>query len=131
MERYWIAAAAVLIAVIMSLSLGKHAKETALLLTLAVCCMVASLAVDFLAPVIGFIHRLQSVGQLDTELLSILLKAAGIGLVGELAGLICSDAGNAALGKSMQFLSAAVILWLSLPLLEQLLTLVSEILGEV
>jgi hypothetical protein len=51
-------------------------------------------------------------------------------LIGELAGLICSDAGNAALAKSIQILTTAVILWLSIPLFESLLDLVQAILGE-
>jgi stage III sporulation protein AD len=68
--------------------------------------------------------------QLNTDLLAVILKTVGIGLIGELAGLICSDAGNAALAKSIQILTTAVILWLSIPLFESLLDLVQAILGE-
>lgn len=131
MEAFWQGAAAVLLTVILGLALGRQGKETALLLTLAVCCMVCCLAVSYLQPVVDFINQLQSIGQLDSEMLEILLKAVGIGLIGEIASLICTDVGNAALGKTLQLLSAAVILWLSLPLLNQLLELVQDILGEV
>jgi stage III sporulation protein AD len=68
--------------------------------------------------------------KLNTDLLAVILKTVGIGLIGELAGLICSDAGNAALEKSIQILTTAVILWLSIPLFESLLDLVQAILGE-
>lgn len=131
MASYWQGAAAVLLAVILMLALGKQGKEIGLLLTLAVCCMVGALAVSYLQPVVEFIQRLQSIGQLDSGMLEILLKVVGIGIVGEIASLICGDSGNAALGKALQMLSAAVILWLSLPLLTQLLELVQQILGEV
>lgn len=131
MTGFWQGAAAVLLAVILCLALGKQGKEAGLLLTLAVCCMVGVLALSYLRPVIELIDELQAVGQLDSGMLKIILKAVGIGLIGEIASLICSDAGNAALGKSLQLLSSAVILWLSIPLLTQLLELVQQILGEV
>lgn len=131
MTAYWQGAAAVLLTVILVLALGRQGKEAGLLLTLAVCCMVCVLALSYLRPVVEFIHQLQSIGQLDSAMLEILLKAAGIGLIGEIASLICADAGNAALGKALQLLSAAVILWLAIPLLTQLMELLQQILGEV
>lgn len=131
MSGYWQAAAGVLLTVILVLALGSKGKQTALLLVLGVCGMLGVLAISYLEPVIDFIQRLRTVGQLDRGMLEILFKAVGIGLIGEIAGLICADSGNAALGKSLQMLSAAVILRLSLPLLEQLLQLLEQILGEV
>jgi hypothetical protein len=47
-----------------------------------------------------------------------------------LATLICTDAGNTALAKTVQILTTAMILWLSIPLFESLLDLVQAILGE-
>lgn len=120
-----------LLTVILGLALGSQKKETGLLLTIAACCMVASITLSYLRPVIDFVRQLQDMGQLDNEMLSILLKAVGIGLIGELASLICSDAGNGALGKTLQLLTSSVILWLSLPLLTGLLELIQEILGEI
>lgn len=120
-----------LLAVILALVLDKQEKEMGLLLTLAVCCMISGLALSYLRPVVSFINQLQTIGQLNGEMLQILLKVVGIGLIGEIAGLICADAGKAAMGKALQLLSAAVILWLSLPLLSELLELVQRILGEV
>lgn len=124
-------AAAVLLTVIMVLALGNHGKQTALLLILAVCAMLGILAIGYLQPVLDFVRHLKAVGHLDGGMLQILLKAVGIGLIGELASLICADTGNAALGKALQILSAAVILRLSVPLLEQLLQLLEQIMGEV
>lgn len=131
MVSFWQGAALVLLAVILALVLDKQEKEMGLLLTLAVCCMISGLALSYLRPVVSFINQLQTIGQLNGEMLQILLKVVGIGLIGEIAGLICADAGKAAMGKALQLLSAAVILWLSLPLLSELLELVQRILGEV
>lgn len=131
MNGYFQATAGVLLTVIMALALGKEGKQTALLLVLAVCAMVAVLAMTYLEPVIAFIERLRVIGQLDNQIVGVLLKVAGIGLIGQIASLICSDSGNASLGKVLQLLSAAVILRLALPLLEQLLELLEQVLGEV
>ncbi len=131
MENFWQSTAAVLLAVVIGIALSRQGKDSHLLLTLAVCCMVAGVAISYLTPVISFIYQLQAVSQIDQELLQILLKAVGIALVGEITALICADGGNSALGKSIQLLSAAVILWLSLPLLQKLLELLQDILGEV
>lgn len=131
MGGFWQGAAAVLLAVVLMLALGKQGKEAGLLLTLAVCCMLGVLALSYLEPVVALVHRLQDMTGLDSEMLQILLKAVGIGIIGEIVGLICTDAGNAALGKALQLLSAAVILWLSIPLINALLELLQEMLGEV
>lgn len=131
MGTYFQAIAGVLLAVIMALALGKEGKQTALLLVLAVCAMVAVLALEYLEPVMDFLERLQLVGQLDSQLLNILLKVTGIGIIAQISSLICADTGNASLGKVLQVLSAAVMLRLSLPLLEQMLGLVEDVLGEV
>lgn len=125
------AAGGVLIALVLYLVLSKHGKEVSLLLTVSVCCMVAAAAVNYLKPVIDFFETLQSIGQLDSGLLRIILRAVGIGLLAEITGLICADAGNAALGKTLQLLACAVVLWMSVPLFTNIIALIEEILVSV
>jgi stage III sporulation protein AD len=129
MDMFWKAAVAVLITVILSLCLERYGKETAVLLSLLVIGMVATLSISYLEPVITFVNKLRDLGQLDAGMLEILLKAVGIGVVGEISTLVCSDSGNTALGKGLQMLSTAVILWLSLPLFEKTVDLLQSILG--
>ena len=130
MTSFLQAAAAILIAVILCIALGKNGKETALLVSLAACSMVVICALDYLTPVMNFLNQLQDTAQMDSSVLKLLVKVVGIGMITELVVLICTDAGNAALGKALQILSSAVILWLSIPVLEDLLELVTSILGE-
>ena len=120
-----------LITVILGLTLRQQGKDIALLLSVAVCCMVIAVGVGYLTPVLDFVHQLQESTGTDPEFLRILLKSVGIGLVAELAALICKDAGNAALSKTIQILATAVILWLALPLMQSLLELVQKMLEEV
>lgn len=122
------AVGAVLAASIISLLLQRQGKEYAAVLVIGVCAMISCLALSYIKPVISFLQRLQSSSNLDGEMLKILLKAVGVGLISEISGAVCSDMGNASLNKAIQLLSAAIILWLSLPLLEQTLELIERIL---
>lgn len=131
MVVFFQAAAGVLLAAILGLALSGHGKELGILLTLAVSVMVMIAAIRFLEPVMDFLQRLEELGQLDGELIRVLLKIAGIGLTSEIVGMVCTDAGNASLGKALQMLSAAVILWLSLPVFNALLELIRDVLGGI
>lgn len=131
MEMFLKSAAGILIALIFCAILAKQGKDISLLLTVSVCCMITVATVHYLKPVIDFIHKLKSIGQLDDDMLAIILKITGIAMIGEITGLVCDDAGNAALGKTLQTLTAAVVLWMSVPLFDSLLELVQEILVSI
>ena len=131
MDIFFQATAAVILTVILYLTLNGQNKELALLLTLAVCCLVIIVAGRFIQPVVVFLEELQKAGQLDNSYLSVLLKVVGIAFLTEVASLVCTDAGNGTLGKTLQMLGTCVILWLSIPLLDALLALIQDILGEV
>lgn len=131
MEVFLKASAGVLTALILWLSLNKYNKENAVLLTLAVCAMVITAAIAFLRPIIDFLQKLQGIGDLDNDLLAVILKAVGIGLITEISALICKDAGNESMGKALQILSSAAVLWISIPVFEKLISLLDKILGSV
>lgn len=122
---------AVLVSVVVMLSLQAHGKDISLVLSILVCCMVLGVAAGYLQPVLSFIKSVQQLAGLDDAYLGIMLKAAGIGLIAHIAGLVCGDSGNSALGKAVQILASGAILWLSLPLMEGLIALLQSVLGEV
>ena len=130
MEEYLKAVACVLVALVLGITLSKQNKDMTLVLTMTVCCMVLGLVMVYLQPILDLIAGMQQLGQLDEGTVRILLKACGIGLVSQIAALICNDAGNAALGKVLQMLASVLVLWLSLPLFEGLLDLLQKIVGE-
>ena len=131
MELFWKTAAAVLLALVLVPTLEKTEKDFSVLLTMAVCAMAAMAAISYLKPVLDLLWQLRNLGDLAGQTLEILLKAVGIGMVAEIAGMICRDAGNGSMGKTMQILASAVILYLSIPLLKGFLSLIQEILGQV
>ena len=131
MDLFLKACGAVLIALILSLTYGNQSKDISAVLGIAVCCMVILTGLDYLRPVMEFLDQLEQLGGLDRSIVRILLKAAGVGLVSEIAALVCTDAGNSSLGKTVQLLGSAVILWLSLPLFTMLVDLLQRILGSI
>ena len=122
------ATAAILVCLIVCLVLSKQNKDIGVLLVMTACCMVLTVAIAYLKPIIDFFYELEQLGNFDTELLQALLKAVGIGLLSETTSLVCADAGFSALGKVLKLLGGAIILWLSIPLLSSLMELVKEIL---
>jgi len=128
MTGFFQIAVGVLIAVILGLAVSKQGKDMTLLLSMAVCCMVLVAAAGYLEPVLSFLESLQDLGKLDSGMTGTVLKTVGIALVAEIASVICTDAGNAAMGKTVQTLAAAVILWLSLPMMQALVELIQQIL---
>lgn len=131
MTLFWKTAAAVLLAVVLELALGKRGADFQTVLSVAVCCMAAAVAVSYLEPVLDFLWEMETLGNLKGGMLDILLKAVGIGLVAELAATVCKDAGDASLGKTLEMLGSAAILYMSLPILTEMMTLIQAILGEV
>ena len=131
MDIFIKAVAGVLVAAIVTLILAKQGKDFSVLLTITGCCMVAMAAIQYLQPAFTFIEKLAAVGQLNTQMIKILLKAVGISILAEFVSLLCADAGNSATGNMLQFMASAVILWLSIPLLNSLLDLTEEILSKV
>ena len=126
MELYLKCIAGALVGVVLLLTLGR--RDLGLALSLTVCVMVALGAMAYLKPVVELLHTLEELGSLDSGLLIILFKAVGMGLITEMAAMVCTDSGSASMARAIQLLGTAAVLWLSLPLFEALLSLIGEIL---
>ena len=129
MELYFKGAAGILLAAVLGLALQKQEKDLLAVLTAAVIAMAAVLMLHLLEPVLELLRQLEQVGNLRSDALELLLKAAGIGLTAEVAGLVCADAGNAALAKMLRLLGTAAILCLSVPMFTALLECITEMVG--
>lgn len=131
MTLFYKAAALAMISAILGLAVGKQGKDWSLLISIAACTMITAITVTYLEPVFTFIHRLEILGNLKSEMLKILTQVLGIGLIAEVASMVCTDAGNATLAKAIQLLGSAAILCLSVPLFTSLIDMIEEILGAI
>ncbi len=123
-------ALALIVSVLYQMVSGRN-KEIGTLLLVLGSCVILITAISYIKPVFTFISKLQTLGKLNTQMLEILLKSVGIGLLAEIAILVCNDMGNSSMGKTLQVLATSIILWLSLPMLNSLLDLIEKLLGEV
>lgn len=121
----------VFVGVILVLVVGKQSRDLSLLLSLGICAGLCVAAGGYLQELMGFLGELRALGNLDRSFLSILLKCAGIGYISEIAALLCADAGEQAMAKAMQILASGAVLYLSLPLMRELVGLIREVLGWV
>lgn len=128
MEAFWKCTAGILIAVVLT-GLCRQEKDLALLVSMAVCAMVLGVALRLLEPVAELMQELEALGNLDGDFLELLLKSAGIGLTAEVSASVCTDGGNAALGKVLRLLGSGAILCLSVPMLRTLMDLIQEMVG--
>lgn len=131
MELFLRGAAAVLVGVILTLVVSRQRPDFGILLSVGICCCICMGAAEYLGAIVDLLGEIRVMADLDHQLLSVLLKCAGIGLIGELSGLICADAGMSSMAKALQILSNAAVLYLSIPMLRQLLSLLEEVLGKV
>lgn len=117
-----------LLAAVLGLTIARQERDLSALVVMAACCMGAVAAVKLLEPVLDMLHQLEAMAGLSDGMLSILLKCTGLSLVAEIAGMICQDSGSASLGKTLQILGTAAILYMSTPLFTNVLSLIREIL---
>ncbi len=125
------AAALAMVSAILCMVVGKQEKDFGLLISIAACTMIMAAASKYLEPVFSFIQRLEGLGNLKGDMLKILTRVLGIGIISEIASMVCTDAGNATLSKTIQLLGSAVILYLSIPMFTSLIDMIEEILGAI
>ena len=123
--------ATVLIATVLCLVLGKQGKDYALLLSISACLLIFTTAGSFLQPILDFVEELIAIGNLQTQLLEILFKILGIGLISQITVMLCDDAGNKSISKTLRILTTVMMLWMTIPLLEEMLMLMKNILEAV
>lgn len=123
--------AAVMVALVLLMLLEHREKHIAVLLCVVICCIMITVSVDFLQPIIQLIKRMQRTAALDSTLLALLMKMVAIAVTCEITAMICAESGYGSLGKTLQYSSMIIILHLSIPLFSRLLDTVAELLGGI
>ena len=128
MTEFWKASAMIILAVILCSAVGRTEKNIAVILSVAVCCMVAVTVVRYLSESVEFLWELYNTSMQSNLFLETLLKITGVAILSEVISLLCADSGNTSLGKIMQHLGNSMILVLSIPIFETFFSMVQEIL---
>lgn len=110
------------------LLLKPHKPEIAALLSIFGGLLVVLLFVESLEFIIANIASLMQRTGIGQELFSALLRIIGIGYLTEFAAAICDEAGNTAMARKVTLAGKVLILILALPIVNNLIEIVSSIL---
>lgn len=102
-------------------------KEYALLAAVGTCVLILLSAIEQLEPALSQLQGLSGAEGFLGDILPILVKTAGIAIVGQLVSRICKDAGESALSYSVELAAKAAILVVSLPLFTRIFEYLEEI----
>lgn len=126
MDIFGIGACAVC-AVVFGALLKKSNREWAVLLAVGTAAVLLLAVLERAGPLVDRIEGLAEAGALGGDCLTVMLKAVGIAIAGQLASNVCKDAGESALSATVDLAVKAAILAAALPLLENVLEYLEEI----
>lgn len=107
----------------------RQKPELALCLAIAACAAALGLAAGAMEPVVAFFRRLQSLAGLEEALFAPLLKALAIGVLTQISGAFCRDAGEQALARIAELGGTALALCAALPLAQAVLETAEQLMG--
>lgn len=129
MQEFLKLACAALIAAILALTVRRHHEALAVTVAAAGCCVCGVLLIELLRPVLSFIRQIAETAEIENEVLSPLFKSLGIGLLTQFSTDFCTDAGQTSLARAAQSGGLLACVFVSLPLLQSVLSLVQKMIG--
>ena len=126
MTEYLKIAGIVLTAALLASVLDKRDNAYRIALGVLACAVVLAGLITSLHPVARLIERLSALAGMESSYLAIVVKTAGIGLLTQLSCSICEDCGQTTLARLSELCGIVMAVCLSLPLLEAVFSLLSE-----
>lgn len=123
----WIGIA--LTAAVLALTLRPHQPVFALLTTIAAGLCLLWIGAHALGQLSGGMRALADASGIQSAVYIPVMKAVGIAAAVRVAGAICKDAGQGALAVKLELVGSIAALGACMPLFEQLLSLVRDMLG--
>lgn len=102
--------------------------EYGIYITLAACIIIFFYTLARLSVIVETINRIVTVTSIDSAYILTLLKIMGITYIAEFASDICKDCGYSAMSNQLQIFGKLTVLALSVPMIENLINSVGEIL---
>ena len=109
---------------LLSSVLRPQRPELALCLSLLAGVLVVGMLLRQLSPLVTALRRMTALGGVGENHLGVVLRGAGICLVTQLAADTCRDAGDTALAGKAELTGRILLLLLTVPLYEEILTLI-------
>jgi len=106
-----------IIGTVISLTLKKNNPEFAIMTSILTGIFLIYLVYDSLSYVISSINDLISATGIDSDIIGIVLKICGIGIISEYFCSIISDAGETAIAKKAEMAAKIIILVMTIPII--------------
>lgn len=129
MDTFWRIIGLCMTGSMTALLLRREKAELSAVVSVLCCIGAIWTAAELIRPVTAFAHELQTATGLEPAILSPVLKAVGIGLLTELAGAFCADAGENALCKTVELCGGFLAAYTALPLARSVLLTVRQLMG--
>lgn len=115
------------IAVLLAISLKYDQAGFGMLIILAACLLILGFSLTRLQGVLSVVETLKQCLKEDSIYIQILLKMIGVTYIAEFSGNLCKDAGYGAVAGQIEFYGKLMILAVSMPILENLITVLTGI----
>ena len=124
---FFAVAAAGIVMTLIAVTVREIKKEYAVVLSLTAAVLMMTWGVLRLDSIAQKVFELMELSNMDSKNSEVLLKALGISFCSKLGRDVCSDAGETAIASKIDFCGKVCMLILSLPIFEEIILLVREI----
>lgn len=121
--------AVAIVASIISVMIKKYNPEYSMLISIVAGVFILYMVISELNPAINKINNLISSSGISFEHAKVLFKALGVCFLVQFASDSCNDAGENALASKIDLAGKVIVIGLSLPLFEEVIKIVSGLLG--
>lgn len=129
MESVAKASAAGVVVCVLAVLIRKHSKEQAMMLSLLTAVSILLVFFGFLRAIRPVLQQLEDATGLSHALIKPVYQCALIALISHFAAEICKDAQENTIAQSLTLLATAASLYVCLPLILSVLSLVRQLLG--
>jgi len=117
-----------IVSVCLILSIKNHKPEIAILLSIIAGVTILMLTIPKIKEVLEGINKISQMANINEEVIGILLKVVGIVYITEFASGICKDAKEESIAQKVQIAGKVIILGIAIPMMTDILNLISGIL---
>lgn len=119
------------LAALICIILSSYKKEFAIIVAISAGVIIIIFLFSYVSPYIEKLFDLLTATGIETEYFTVIFKALGISLVTQFAADICRDFGQTSLASKAEFIGKCAIFILSVPLLENILSIALTLIGGI
>lgn len=119
-----------IVAAVLALTLKQYKPEFSVLITIIAVIVIFAAILDKIIPAVDMLNSLFSKVNISSDFAGVILKSIGVCLIVQIAADTCRDAGESSLASKIEIAGRFTILFLSLPLLTQVLDLSVELINN-